>query len=123
SANPWPAGPEIGDLCAYDFGTPLADASGAQYNQVINGHNYLLQLEYSNADGGCVPYLGGPVTAPNPLLVNGSGPLAYQNIGGNAPVMLTNTAYAIYWVPVAPTNLTLPKIRGRAKVGHRLLAS
>ena len=44
---------------------------GTQYNQVINGHNYFLQLEYSNAAdsgaGGCVPYLGGPVTAPDPL--------------------------------------------------------
>ena len=29
TADPWPTGPEIGDLCAYDFGTPLGE-NGAQ---------------------------------------------------------------------------------------------
>ena len=63
------------------------------------------------------------MTAPNPLLQDGSGPLAYQNIGGSAPVLLTNTVYAIYWVPVAPTNVALPKILRTAKVGQKLSTS
>jgi hypothetical protein len=112
--------PEIGDLCAYDFGTPLGTA-GTEYNQVINGHNYFLQLEYSNAAnsnaGGCVPYLGGPVTPANPR--NGSGPLVYQ--GGS--VMTTNTVYAIYWIAATPVNSKVPTISGTPKVGRRLAAS
>lgn len=113
---------EIGDLCAYDFGTPLGTTPGGQqYNQAINGDNYYLQLEYSNAAnsnaGGCVPYLGGAVTAPDPR--DGSGPMTSH--GG--AVMTTNTVYAIYWVPTAPANLEQPTISGAAKVGETLKAA
>jgi hypothetical protein len=116
-------GPENGDLCAYEFGTPLGGSPGTFYNQVINGHNYYLQLEYSNEAnsnaGGCQPYRGGPVTAANPQ--NGSGPLVFQ--GGIPGVMTTNTVYAIYWVPAPPKDITLPTISGTAKVGKTLKAS
>jgi hypothetical protein len=52
------AGYEIGDECAYVWG-PVAGPNGAEYNQVINGHEYLTQEEFSNHDffdtgGGCV---------------------------------------------------------------------
>lgn len=119
--------PEIGDLCAYDFGdpnAPLGGSPGTYYNQTINGHNYWLQYEYSNAansgTGGCVPYLGGTPYAPDPR--DGIGPLVYQ---GQQPgnVMTTNTIYAIYWVPAAPVNKSLPKISGTAKVGKTLKTS
>jgi hypothetical protein len=43
------AGYEDGDKCAWKFG-----AVTGSYNQTINGHDYILQLEYSNADRGCV---------------------------------------------------------------------
>jgi hypothetical protein len=109
-------GDEMADLCAYDFGTPQG-IFGAEYNQTINGHNYYLQLEYSNQDSGCVPYLGGPVTAPDPR--DGSGPLVYHN----GSVMTTNTVYAIYWIPGAPANSKLPTISGTAKVGNTLKAT
>ena len=114
-----PSQDEMADLCAYDFGTPLADADAALYNQVINGHNYLLQLEYSNVDHGCVPYLDGTVSPPATDLLDGKGPVAYHH----GPVMLTSTAYAIYWVPVTPTNRIPPAIAGAAKVGKKLSAS
>jgi len=115
---------EIGDLCAYDFGTPLGTTlGGAAYNQVINGRDYYLQLEYSNAAdsnaGGCVPYLGGPVTAPP--FSGHVGPLVFQF--QDASVMTTNTVYAIYWVPAAPVNRALPTISGAAKVGKKLTSS
>jgi hypothetical protein len=116
--NPTPQD-EIGDLCAYDFGTALGGSAGAQWNQVIDGHNYWLQLEYSNQDSGCVPYLGGPVTAP--VLNDGSGPLVLQQAG--ASVMTTHTVYAIYWVPAAPVNRKPPQVSGTAMVGKKLTAS
>ena len=34
------SGNENGDKCAWNFGTPLGGASGAEYNQVIGGHHY-----------------------------------------------------------------------------------
>ncbi len=53
---------EIGDKCAYQFsvGQPAADPTGLStapggqfYNTLLNGHDYLLQMEYDNRAGGC----------------------------------------------------------------------
>jgi hypothetical protein len=85
-----PDGNENGDLCAWIFGADLV--SGQPYNQLINGHKYDLQEEYSNNDKGCIQRPLGDVTTPNPNEL-----LPYN--GG--PVMHTNTAYAIYWLPTA----------------------
>jgi hypothetical protein len=43
-------GYEDGDECAYVYGKPLGGslASGTAYNQVINGHHYFTQDEFSN---------------------------------------------------------------------------
>ena len=52
-----PNGYEVGDKCdvAPSRGTPLGYApDGSPYNQVINGHKYLIQEMWSNADHGCV---------------------------------------------------------------------
>jgi hypothetical protein len=46
------AGEENGDKCAWTFGAAQGP-SGAAFNQVIFGSNYLLQLEWSNTRGGC----------------------------------------------------------------------
>jgi hypothetical protein len=40
---------ENGDACAYVYGT-LGGPAGAHFNQTINGHHYLTQEEFSNAD-------------------------------------------------------------------------
>ena len=45
-------GEEIGDLCAWSFGSLSWDGSLA--NQMWNGHFYDLQLEYDNHTGSCV---------------------------------------------------------------------
>lgn len=42
-------GYEGSDKCAWNFGTLL----GSDYNQVINGHHYYLQQEWSNKISGC----------------------------------------------------------------------
>lgn len=115
-------GAENGDLCAYNFGTALGTTlSGQPYNQVINGHDYYLQQEWSDVDGGCVQHLGGTATnfpSTHPLY-EGTGPLVYHN----GPVMTTNTVYAIYWVPARPVNIKPPAITGITKVGKKLTAS
>jgi hypothetical protein len=120
-----PAGPfygsEIADLCAWNFGNPLGTTpEGESYNQVINGHSYFLQTEYSNADEGCVQYSGGDVTsfATSSPLYPGVGPLVYH--GG--AVMTSTTIRAIYWIPAGPANNHPPTIAGSAKVGKKLRA-
>jgi hypothetical protein len=44
-----PQGYEIGDKCAYTYGAVAADGS----NLNLNGHPYIIQLEWSNAISGC----------------------------------------------------------------------
>jgi len=106
---------EIGDLCAFDFGTALGGTPGVDaYNQIINGDHYDLQQEYSNADGGCVLSLGGTSSPPT----FGSGPLVYE--GG--PVMHANTTYAIYWAPTAGS-VGPPTVTGTPAVNHTLTSS
>ncbi|WP_156399952.1 hypothetical protein [Phycicoccus sp. Soil748] len=53
-------GYENGDECAYVYGT-MSGTAGSRYNQVIHGHQYLTQEEFSNRDfaltgRGCLPY-------------------------------------------------------------------
>jgi hypothetical protein len=110
-------GDEIGDLCAYGYGTPISSVNGQPFNQVINGHDYSLQQEYSNADHGCVQELGGPHTSPTPP---GKGPLVYQPTNG--VVMHTNTTYAIYWLPTAG-NTSQPAISGTPAAGQTLTST
>jgi hypothetical protein len=45
------AGNENGDKCAWNFG---AVSSAKKYNQVIHGHKYILQKEWSNKTSNCV---------------------------------------------------------------------
>ena len=54
--NAWydAAGYENGDKCAWNFGTQLGGGTGTHYNQVINGHHYELQQEWSNYSSRCV---------------------------------------------------------------------
>jgi hypothetical protein len=47
-------GYENGDKCAWSWGAWVGGSGSTVYNQVINSHHYALQLEYSNADRGCV---------------------------------------------------------------------
>jgi hypothetical protein len=47
-------GNEGSDKCAWNFGAPLGSTGTGAYNQVINGHFYYLQTEWTNAHTGCV---------------------------------------------------------------------
>jgi plastocyanin len=56
-------GAEIGDVCNRVRGTPLGTApNGSPYNQLINGHPYWYQTEWSNYTHSCVQR----VTLPKP---------------------------------------------------------
>ncbi len=58
-------GEENGDQCDGQMGTPLGTAAnGAQYNQVINGHFYWYQEEWSNIGHTCLQRLTLPATMP-----------------------------------------------------------
>jgi PKD repeat protein len=54
-------GSEVGDQCVGMFGTPLGTHDGAKFNQVINGHFYWFQEEWSNQTHSCLQRL-----TPNP---------------------------------------------------------
>jgi hypothetical protein len=56
NGNAWfdAAGYENGDKCAWYFGTAIGSTAYGAYNQLINGHPYELQQEYSNATRKCV---------------------------------------------------------------------
>lgn len=60
------SGDEIGDMCAYDFGTTYGPA-GAEWSQSIDGHRYLMQSEWDNSTNGCPgsDSSGNPVSHPN----------------------------------------------------------
>ena len=47
-------GYENGDKCAWNFGTAVGSTANGSYNQVINGHYYWLQQEWSNKSSACV---------------------------------------------------------------------
>jgi hypothetical protein len=66
NSNDSAAGEENGDMCAYDFGTTTGPAN-AEWNQTINGHHYLMQLEWDNTTNGCPgsDANGNPTGAPN----------------------------------------------------------
>jgi len=56
NGNAWydRAGYENGDKCAWNFGSSIGSTSTGAYNQLIDGHPYELQQEYSNARRSCV---------------------------------------------------------------------
>jgi PKD domain len=59
-------GLEIGDECENgQMGTPLGTANGSPFNQVINGHPYWYQEEWSNYTHSCVQRLTLPRNLPN----------------------------------------------------------
>jgi len=55
-------GEEVGDLCAWKWGTLLGGTLGnGGYNETFGGKNWFLQMEWENSrKGGCDNFLGGP---------------------------------------------------------------
>jgi hypothetical protein len=102
--NAWldSSGEEIADLCAWKFGTPLGTApNGQQYNQVINGHHYALQEDYSNDGSICrQSYIGLPANTVPPTLTGV--PVQKQSLSASQGSWTQlPTAYAYQWLRCA----------------------
>jgi PKD repeat protein len=82
-------GQEVGDQCDGQMGTPLGLApNGAKYNQVINGHLYWYQEEWSNAGHTCLQRLAPLAAVPTATftVTAGSGlTLNFDATGSTAP--------------------------------------
>jgi len=116
-------GQEVGDQCEFSMGTPLGTApNGSPYNQVINGHLYWYQEEWSNQTHSCLqrltpsaarPHAKFTVTAGSGLTLNfdargssapGGGVAEYVwqfNAVANAPTIETTSPTISYTFPSA----------------------
>ena len=118
-------GDEVADLCLKSFGPIVGGGAGAEYNQVINGHNYWLQEEYSNEGGACVQHYA-PTTAPAifapPVLsgVAAQGKTLSTTAGSwrHAP-----TGYAYQWLRCAASGTSCASISGATGSSYQLAMS
>jgi len=82
-------GQEVGDQCVGQMGTPLGTApNGSPYNQVINGHFYWYQEEWSNQTHSCLQRLTPSKARPHAkfTVTAGSGlTLNFDARGSSAP--------------------------------------
>ena len=81
-------GQEVGDQCVGQMGTPLGTHNGAKYNQVINGHFYWFQEEWSNQTHSCLQRLTPTKARPHArfTVTAGSGlTLNFDARGSSAP--------------------------------------
>ncbi len=70
---------EIGDKCAYKYGSIMPDG----HNLVLNGHPYILQLEWSNADNDGVTPFSGCVNSYAPTSTPTATPTATTDVWGD----------------------------------------
>jgi hypothetical protein len=106
------AGYEIGDKCVYTFGT-RSGSNGSEYTNTINGHQYWLQEEYSNASHLCVQTYqiqggggGKPIVSsfsPTRGRAGTTITLTGQNFGNATQVLLRSTNAAI--ISKTPTTI------------------
>ncbi len=82
-------GEEIGDQCDGQMGSPLGTApDGARYNQVINGHFYWYQEEWSNAGHTCLQRFTPPGSLPTAKFSVSAGSgrtMTFDATGSTAP--------------------------------------
>lgn len=99
-------GNEGSDNCAWQFGAVLGGPPGAEYNQLVNGHQYYLQQEWSNDGSICLlRYNGG--SPPGPTIMNFSPGTGTAGDG----VVITGTnltgASGVYFTGTAATSFTV----------------
>ena len=114
---------ENGDLCAWNFGTQLGTVGGQPYNQVINGHKYSLQQEYSNDGSVCLQhYLGIPVDFDAPTVSGAAGQghvlTAAHGLWSQSP-----TSYAYVWQRCGPSGTGCVTVQGQTSSTYSLGAA
>ncbi len=67
------AGSEIGDKCAWDFGSSSPATGGGSYNQLMNGDQYMIQEMWSDRANTCV---AGSATTATALINSGGSAVA-----------------------------------------------
>ena len=108
-------GLEVGDQCNRVRGNPLGTApNGAKYNQVINGHFYWYQEEWSNWTHSCVQRLTMPSVLPTATekVTAGSGTdMTFDATGSTAPGGVADYSWQFNDAFAAPTvELSTPVI-------------
>jgi PKD domain-containing protein len=100
-------GEEVGDQCNRQRGTPLGTApNGAKYNQVINGHFYWYQEEWSNYTHSCVQRVTLPRSLPTARerVTAGSGTdMTFDASRSTAPGGVADFSWQFNAVPNAQT--------------------
>jgi len=122
---------EVADLCVGEFGTAQGTVNGQPYNQVINGHDYSLQLEYSNDNAGCVSSYtptNAPVEVAEPVLRGAAG-VGLPVATSTGAWMHAPSGYAYDWLRCSAAGTGCSAIAGansstylavKADAGHTL---
>jgi len=98
------SGSEIGDKCAYTYGSVGSDGR----NVTLNGNPYIVQQEWSNASNGCVlTYAGGSLT-PSPTPTNTVPPTRTATRTPTRTAAPTNTPVAANTPQATATATTSP---------------
>jgi hypothetical protein len=117
---------EIADKCAWKFGVPLGTASNGQpYNQLINGHQYSLQQEYSNDGSGCVLQYAptvAPVDHTAPVLTGTAGQGKFLSTTEGA-WLHAPSGYAYQWQRCAAGGGSCAAIPGATAASYLLTAA
>jgi hypothetical protein len=109
------SGYEIGDKCAWNFGSPLGSTSYGEYNQVINGDYYYLQQEWSNASSACALEYGAGSTPSLSLNLSPSSFAAGQGATGYVSIPSAASADTIVSLSstgsgsLSSTTVTIPQ--------------
>jgi PKD repeat protein len=125
--SPEPA--EIGDKCGESMGSPLGKApDGATYNQVINGHFYWYQEEWSNQGHQCLQRLSFSGERPKATFVvipEGPSKVRFDATGSTAPggVAYYNWQFNEGGEPGLPIEMTTPTITGEFAPGESRLVA
>jgi hypothetical protein len=104
---------EVGDQCVGEMGTPLGTApNGSPFNQVINGHPYWYQEEWSNFTHSCVQRVTLPSTLPTAtetVTPAGGTDMTFDASGSSAPGGVADFSWQFNAFPDAETvELTKP---------------
>ena len=130
--DPWGTGWYAGDTsheiadppCAWNFGNPLGMApNGQPYNQVINGHYYWLQMEWSNDGSHCVQRYVPGVDLPTNLtapVITGAAGVGQVLSTSNGTWAGEPTSYAYRWQRCVPGGSSCSDIPGATAATYRL---